>query len=54
MAVFALTGLIPIWFVEERSVNTSSNSISYFVKEKGLAKGKPAAQHFLDSLTTVL
>jgi hypothetical protein len=55
MAVFVIVGLDPLWFAEEHTVNTTSSKlIDYFVNKKGLAKGKPAAQRFLDSLSLAL
>jgi hypothetical protein len=54
MGVFSSVGLVPLWFGEEHSVETSSLSIKFYTAEKGLAKGKPAAQRFLDSLSGAL
>jgi hypothetical protein len=54
MAVFANIGLVPLWFGEEHSAKTSFTSINIFFKEKGRAKGRPAAQWFLDSLSLAL
>jgi hypothetical protein len=54
MGIFAITGIVPLWFAEEHSVDTQSKSICFFVENKGLTKGKPAAQRFLDSVSTVL
>jgi hypothetical protein len=51
MAVFAIVGLVPLWFVEEHTVNTSSKSMDFLVVKKGLVKGKLAVQRFLDSLS---
>jgi hypothetical protein len=54
MAVFAIVGLAPLWFAEEHTINTSSKLIKFLVAKKALVKGKPAAQHFLDSLSLAL
>jgi hypothetical protein len=54
MTVFVIVGLVPLWFVEEHTVDTSSKLITYLISEKGLSKGKPATQRFLDSLSSAL
>jgi hypothetical protein len=54
MAVFDIVGLVPLWFVEEHTANTSSKSINFLVEKKGVVKGKPAAQLFLESLSLAL
>ena len=54
MAILAIVGLVPLWFAEEHTVETTSKSIMFLVKHKGLVKGKPAAQCFLDSLSGAL
>ncbi len=54
MAVLAIVGLVPLWFAEEHTVDPSSKSLEYLVNNKGLAKGKPASERFLESLSSVL
>ncbi len=55
MGVFAIVGLVPLWFASEHSVDSRSKSIQYLVKERGLPpSGKPAAQHSLDTLISAL
>jgi hypothetical protein len=54
MAVFAIVGLVPLWYAEEYTVDTSSKSFKFLVKNKGLVKGKPAADRFLESLSSSL
>ena len=54
MNILAIVGVVPLWFAEEHSVDTSSKSIQYLVKNKGLAKGKHAAERFLDSVASAL
>jgi hypothetical protein len=54
MAVLAIVGLVPLWFVEEHSIDVSSKSIAYLVQEKGLAKGRASGQRFLDSVSSAL
>ena len=44
MSVLAIVGIIPTWFAEEHTIDATSKSITFLVKNKGLAKGKPAAQ----------
>ncbi len=39
MGVFAIVGLVPLWFASEHSVDSRSKSIQYLVKERGLPSG---------------
>jgi hypothetical protein len=54
MTVLAVVGLVPLWFSEEHTVDLTSKSLAFLVDEKGLAKGKAAADRFLESLSSVL
>jgi hypothetical protein len=54
MGVLAIVGLVPLWFASEHSVDSRAKSIQYLVKEKGLPRGKPSAQRFLDTLASGL
>jgi hypothetical protein len=54
MGVLAIVGLVPLWFAAEHTVDTSSKPFVFLVKEKGLEKGKPAADRFLESLSSFL
>ena len=44
MSVLAIVSLVPTGFAEEHTIDATSKSITFLVKNKGLAKGKPAAQ----------
>ena len=39
MGVFAIVGLVPLWFGHEHSVDPSSKSMTYLVSDHGLKKG---------------
>jgi hypothetical protein len=54
MAVLAIVGIVPLWFGDEHTVDTSTKPMQFLVEKQGLVKGKPAAQRFLDSLTSAL
>lgn len=54
MSIFGIVGLVPLWFSDQITVDAGSKAMKFLVAQKGLAPGRPAAQRFLETLTSAL